>query len=114
MNFFNKKEGAIGEFDAKSYLEKKKYKILQTNYKNKIGEIDLIAKDGEYIVFVEVKNRSSLAFGRPAEAVDERKQYKIRRVAQGYLHEKHLYDVPCRFDVIEVLGEEINHIKDAF
>lgn len=114
MKYLNNREGALGEFDAKKYLMKKGYKILAQNYKNKLGEIDIIAKDKDYIVFVEVKNRSSLAFGRPCEAVTPSKQFKIRKTALCYLKEKYLTESSCRFDVIEVLDGEINHISDAF
>lgn len=107
--------GIEGEVLAKEYLEKQGYKILQTNYKNKIGEIDIIAMDNKTLVFVEVKCRSSLKFGLPREAVDERKQYKIRQIATGYLKFKGLYEkINVRFDVIDVLGLKVTHIKDAF
>lgn len=105
------------EIIAMNFLKKKGYKILETNYKNTIGEIDIIAKDNDYIVFVEVKGRMSKKFGDPVEAVDYRKQFKIRNVATMYLKQKHLLDTNCRFDVISVLGdseEEIRHIENAF
>ena len=114
MKELNRVIGNSGESQALSYLTKKKYKILFTNYKNKIGEIDIIAKDKNYIVFVEVKKRETLAFGRPSEAVDQRKQQKIRLVAQGFLKQYKLFDNDCRFDVVEIIGEEINHIENAF
>ena len=110
----NKIEGDGGEIRAVKFLEDKKYKILQTNFKTKFGEIDIIAfKDG-VIVFVEVKERSTLAFGRPIEAVDYRKQQKIRRVAEYYLMIKHKTEADCRFDVVEILGDDINHVENAF
>lgn len=114
MKLFNRVNGVSGESIATKYLKDKKYKILECNYKNFIGEIDIIAKDRDYLVFVEVKARSTSAFGRPSEAVDWRKQNKLRMVANVYLKEKHLFDTPCRFDVVEVLGREINHIINAF
>lgn len=110
----NKIKGDIGEFDAVEFLKNKGYKILQTNYKTKFGEIDIIAQDGKVIVFVEVKRRSTLAFGRPIEAVDARKQQKIRKVAEFYLMIKHKSENDARFDVIEVLDTEINHEINAF
>lgn len=109
--------GKENEIIAKNYLKKKKYKILECNHKNKIGEIDIIAKYKKYIVFVEVKARSSGAFGNPVEAVDERKQEKIRRVASLYLLETKQPNALCRFDVVSILGDEnpeIVHIEDAF
>lgn len=114
MDFTNKIEGISGEVDAEMYLKKKGYKILAENYKNVIGEIDLIAKDGEYIVFVEVKKRSTKEYGLPREVVTPQKQQKIRKVATYYLKEKRLYDQPCRFDVVDILGDKITHIEDAF
>ena len=109
--------GKKSEIIASQFLKKKKYKIIETNYKNKIGEIDIIAKDKDYLVFVEVKARLSRAFGDPAEAVDFKKQQKIRDVAQLYLMQKGKTEEKCRFDVVTILGDEqsdINHIIDAF
>lgn len=111
---FNTVQGAVGEFDACKYLENKKYKILEQNYKNRLGEIDIIASYKNAIIFIEVKKRSTLAFGRPSEAVDARKQQKIRKTATLYLIQHKLMDSACRFDVIEVLDKEINHIENAF
>ena len=111
----NKVTGLKGEFRAKQFLENKGYKILESNYKNKIGEIDLIAVDKSYLVFVEVKTRESLRFGYPREAVNFYKQQKIRRVAMGYLKHKGLFDkVNIRFDVVDILGDDITHIENAF
>ena len=110
----NKVEGTGGEISASKFLEEKGYKILQNNFKTKFGEIDIIAfKDG-VTVFVEVKRRETLAYGRPIEAVDFRKQQKIRKVAEVYLMMKHKPYADCRFDVIEILGDEINHEINAF
>jgi len=109
--------GKAGEIIACNYLKEKNYKILATNYKNKIGEIDIIAKDGDYIVFVEVKARVSKAFGHPLEAVNEQKQFKIRQVAEMFLILKKLTTAHCRFDVISILGfenPEIEHVENAF
>ena len=112
-NIFGKK----GEIIVCNFLKKKKFKILQMNYKNKVGEIDIVAKQKNYIVFVEVKARMSRAFGDPAEAVDFRKQDKIRKVASLYLMEHNLIESNVRFDVVTILGDEnpeINHIINAF
>lgn len=110
----NKIKGDIGEIDALEFLKKRKFKILQTNFKTKFGEIDIIALDGKTIVFVEVKRRSTLAFGRPIEAVDFRKQQKIRKVAEFYLMIKHKSDTDVRFDVMEILDKEITYVENAF
>ena len=111
---YNSIQGAIGELCVRKYLEKKKYKILEQNYKNKLGEIDIIAMDKKTLVFVEVKTRSTLAYGMPSEAVNSRKRQKIRNVAQLYLLKNNLDDTNCRFDVIEIFDSEINHIQNAF
>lgn len=115
MKKFNRIKGMIGEEQAIKFLKKKKYKILERNYKNKVGEIDIIALDKKTLVFVEVKERETLAFGRPSEAVDERKQHKIRKTSTLYLIENDLYEkCEIRFDVIEILGDQISHIENAF
>lgn len=114
MKRLNKVEGFIGENKACAFLEKKKYKIIERNYSNKIGEIDIIAFKEGTTIFIEVKSRSTKEFGLPCEAVDIHKQRKIRLTAQAYLQKNKLLDCPCRFDVIEVLGEQINHIENCF
>ena len=114
MKEMNRAKGTAGEILATKYLEKKNYKILQTNYTNKIGEIDIIAQDGKPLVFIEVKSRKTLKYGRPCEAVGIYKQNKIRKVATLYLMMHKIKDTLLRFDVIEILDGEINHIINAF
>jgi len=106
--------GGQGEADARAYLVGEGIKVLEMNYRRPTGEIDIIAKQGKTLLFVEVKRRSSLRFGRPSEAVNRQKQQHILRTAQLYLQEKDMRDVPVRFDVIEVLPGEIRHIENAF
>ena len=106
--------GTEGESAARDYLISKGAKILEMNYRRPSGEIDIIAKFRKTVLFVEVKRRSSLRFGRPCEAVDARKQAHILKTAMLYLQENGLDDVPVRFDVIEVLPDGINHIENAF
>ena len=109
--------GKRSEIIAAEYLKKKKYKILEVNYKNNIGEVDVIAKDKDYTVFVEVKSRTSQKFGHPFEAIDEEKQRKIHAVASLYMVKNHKYGTKCRFDAISISGledPEITHIIDAF
>ncbi len=116
MSLISKILGAKGENQAESYLKKKGLKILQKNYSTKLGEIDLICfdkKSKEY-VFVEVKSRSSTEFGSPSEAVNFKKQHKIRNVASLYLKLNKLTEEKIRFDVVEVLDDKINHIEYAF
>ena len=106
--------GAEGESAARSYLLSKGAKILEMNFRRPAGEIDIIAKLRKTILFVEVKRRSSLRFGRPSEAVNPAKQAHILRTAMLYLQENGLEDVPVRFDIIEILPDGIHHIENAF
>ena len=106
--------GVQGEILAKQYLIDKGYKILAQNYTTKIGEIDIVAKINQIIVFVEVKNRQTKRFGMPREAVTFYKQNKIKKVAMQYLVSKRLTDSRVRFDCIEILGDTITHIENAF
>ncbi len=110
----NSIKGTAGEILAVNFLKKNKYKILETNYKNHFGEIDIIARDGKVIVFVEVKRRMTKEFGAPIEAVTPFKQNKIRTVAEMYLSAKGQTLADVRFDVIEILDTQINHVKNAF
>lgn len=106
--------GSAGEAAACGALKNTGMTILERNFRRPTGEIDIIAKDKRTIVFVEVKARSSLKFGRPAEAVDKAKQLHILRTAMIYLAEKGLDDAPVRFDVVEVLPDGIRHLRAAF
>ena len=112
----NKIKGNIGEDIALKYIKSHlKYKIIETNYICDIGEIDIIAKDKDIYVFIEVKYRTSDIFGLPREAVNHSKQRKIKQTAMSYLKYCDIYDsVNVRFDVIDILDDEITHIKDAF
>ena len=111
---FNKVSGDSAEETAIKFLKRKKYKIIEKKYKNKLGEIDIIAKDKDVYVFIEVKFRKNDYFGLPREFVNNQKQFIIRKVATQYITTKKLFNVPCRFDVIEILGSEITHIEDCF
>ena len=114
-NFYKKFLGRAGERKAVEYLKKKGYEILDANFKTYVGEIDVIAKDGDCVVFVEVKTRTDDSFGAPSEAVDFKKREKYYKVATEYLVKKyHSADVESRFDVIEIENGEINHIINAF
>lgn len=112
--------GDAGEDLALKHLLKSGYKIIAQKYREKTGEIDIIAEEKGTIVFVEVKTRSSNLFGSPAEAVSYSKQQKIINTALLYLRKKVCKDVPVRFDIIEVTvnkchnEHKCNHIKDAF
>jgi len=111
---FNNIVGAIGEDIAKNYLKENGYKIIEYNFRNKIGEIDIIAYDKDILVFVEVKYRKNNIFGLPREAVDYNKQRKIRLVATSYINKSKLHNKVCRFDVLEILGDKITLIKGCF
>ena len=117
-DMYRKNLGKTGESLACEYLRANKIKVLHKNYKNKIGEIDIIAKEGDTVAFIEVKTRSSYIFGTPAEAVNYRKRQKIIKTALKWMTDKN-YEDDIRFDVIEVLINEtgapdINYIKNAF
>ena len=114
MKNFNSIKGKINEDVATKFLKKNKYKILERNYKNNIGEIDIIAEQKKVIVFIEVKYRQTSEFGLPREAVNDYKQNKIRKVATIYLISHGYENREVRFDVVDILGEEITLIKNAF
>lgn len=110
----NRKIGEQYESAAAYYLEQSGYEIVERNYRCRIGEIDLIARDGEYLVFCEVKFRQSHAKGNPLEAVGRKKQQTLIKCAQWYLVEHDLQDIPCRFDVIGITKQQIYLLKNAF
>lgn len=111
--------GRKGEDLAASALDRKGFRILARNYRRPFGEIDIIARDGNCVAFVEVKTRRAAGVYTPAEAVTRRKQVQIARVAQEYLAANRLLDTPSRFDVVTVVIEadgshRIEHFADAF
>ncbi len=106
--------GAYYEKKAGAYLLQCGYEILEYNFRCRMGEIDIIARDGGYLVFCEVKYRSGEGQGDPMEAVNLRKQRTISKCAAYYLMRHGLTDPLCRFDVISVKDEAISLIKNAF
>ncbi|MBC7425541.1 MAG: YraN family protein [Bacteroidia bacterium] len=110
--------GKNGETAAAIYLQKKGYTILELGYRAGRAEIDIIAKIGNDIVFVEVKTRSTVFFGLPEEFVTKTKQKLIQKAADAYLLKNNIVEESARFDIISVLkGEiedEIYHMEDAF
>ena len=124
MSSSNKREkGAVGEQLAVRFLTDNNYNILKTNFRvGRIGEIDIIAKDAEYICFIEVKSRGTIRFGNPAEAVTLQKQKKIKLLAEIYLSNTGNSEKCVRFDVVEIIMKksnnndihDINLIKNAF
>lgn len=107
--------GKVGEKLAIRYLENLGYTIVERNFMATQGEIDIIARDKEELVFIEVKTRTGIQFGRPAEAVNELKRRHLIGTAKYYLHSKLLENEFIRFDIIEVYLHEnkcnINHLK---
>ncbi|MBQ1311526.1 MAG: YraN family protein [Blautia sp.] len=110
-----RKVGEEYEGRAADFLEKQGLRILERNFRCRQGEIDLIARDGRYLVFVEVKYRSGKGQGSGLEAVGRQKQHRIIRAAELFLIKNRLsVDTPCRFDVIAVDQGEIHWVPDAF
>lgn len=107
--------GSTYEHQAEAYLQSQGYHILCRNYRCRTGEIDLVARERGYLVFLEVKYRANAKKGMPQEAVDIRKQQRICRVADHY-RMIHGYgdDISCRFDVVAILGDDVVLIRDAF
>lgn len=112
----NKKKGDSGEKQAEEYLKSIGLRIIGRNFATDVGEIDLIATDDITLIFVEVKTRTDSAYGYAAESVSSHKQMKISQVAAQYIKKFSLFDVPVRFDVVEIYlnDGQINHIEDAF
>ena len=113
--------GAWGEGLAAKYLQKKRYKLVAMNYRSRFGEIDIIARNRKFLVFVEVKLRKSDRFASAFEHVDQHKQRRLRTTAEIYLMENPT-ELQPRFDVIEVYAPDgietkdpvINHLEGAF
>lgn len=110
-----KTTGHTGEEAAVRYLEQQGYIILERNFRLRIGEVDIIARDGEDFVFIEVKTRRSKKFGSPFEAVDVRKQQQITKIAAAYVQGR---EIPVRFDVVAVhlngQNIQVELLKNAF
>jgi len=120
MHRLNKDIGNYGEDIAEKYLIKNNYIIRERNFRCRIGEIDIVACDEEYICFIEVKTRYDCNFGFPSEAVNKRKQYKLKKLAEFYVYKNNYYNSNLRFDTVEIIlnslnnDHEINLIKNAF
>lgn len=108
-------KGASAEERAAKYLAGKGYVILERNLTLSGGEADIVAKSRDNVlVFAEVKARDTLRYGSPAEAVTYAKRLRYKKIAEQYTASKRLAHLDVRFDVIEIFGEEINHIENAF
>lgn len=114
----NRRRGALGEDVAAAFLRQNGYEIVEQNYYHQHGEIDIIAREGKVLVFVEVKARRSDRFGAPEEAVTPKKQEMLRRTAEGYIVERNIGECDCRFDVVAVMMSggtaECRVLKDCF
>jgi putative endonuclease len=114
------KRGRKGEDEAAAYLARCGYEIVARNYRCPWGEVDIIAREGGTLVFVEVRSRTSLAFGLPEESVDARKRARLRMAARHYLYSCGGPGGGCRFDVVTLLWgpgggvREIRHLKNAW
>ncbi len=114
----DKDKGKIGEEIAVKFLSQKGFKILKRNYRYGHGEIDIIAMDGDDLVFVEVKTRASDKFGLPEDSVTFKKRKQLRKIAEAFLQTNKIEFSGCRFDVVSIILKkgkaEINHIENAF
>ncbi len=111
----NKRQiGSIGEDMAVEFLKSHGVKILERNYQNRFGEIDIIGREDNILLFIEVKYRKNESFGYPLEAVGFAKREKIRKMARFFLNENHYYHYNIRFDCIGIIGSQIEWIKGAF
>lgn len=108
-----RKTGTVYEEKAAAYLKDRGYRILEKNYRCPLGEIDLIAEEDGYLVFIEVKYRRTSRLGTGEEAVNVKKQRRILNAARWYLMERGR-ECPCRFDVVAIQGEKVTLIQNAF
>ena len=111
--------GQASEMQAEQFLVAKGYRILDRNVRTFLGELDLVAEDQGVVVFVEVKGRTTEAFGGALLAVDHRKRVKLTKLAAQYLAQRHWSDKACRFDVVLVQGTsseqgQMEHLQNAF
>lgn len=106
--------GRAGERRAVAFLEERGYRIVETNFRCRAGEIDIVAREGGDLVFVEVRTRADGRRGSAAETVDAKKRARVARVAEAYLALRAPSFSSCRFDVLGVTGEDIELVTDAF
>lgn len=115
QNRYKKTYGDDGESLAVSYLVKEGYQIIARNFRCRQGEIDIVAKDENYLCFIEVKRRKGTSSGHPLEAISPNKIRHICKAALYYLQSAHLPEsTAVRFDVVAIIGEEVSLIRDAF
>jgi putative endonuclease len=114
-----KQIGDSGENIAAAYLESKDWLIFDRNYRFEKAEVDIVATDRNYIVFIEVKTRSGTYFGRPEEYVTSQKEANIKKAAEAWIYERKMETAVVRFDIISIVkngneAPEITHFEDAF
>ena len=114
MSLWRSVLGQEAETAACRHLEKKGYKLRTANYRTKLGEIDLIMDQGDNLVFVEVRKRTSNAYGTPAETVTPQKQKRIAKTALMFIKENRLADRNLRFDIVAFQNESVTHLENAF
>ena len=110
--------GKYGEELAQEYLVEQGLRILETNYRFHHAEVDIIAEEGDLLVFCEVKTRQDDSFGAPEQAITPLKMQQIRKVAGAYLTKNQIRDRQCRFDVVGVMvaggSVKLDHMRNAF
>lgn len=111
----NIQQGNVAEKLALRFLEAQGLVLVKRNYRCRMGELDLVMRDGDYLVFVEVRSRHDSRYGTPAETVTRTKQRRLIRAAAHYLQRSRAAALPCRFDVVAVnAGDDLDWIKNAF
>jgi len=103
--------GRLGEEAAAAYLAEKGYVILARNFRCRLGEIDIVARQGRTVAFVEVRTRTTDAFGLPEESIDARKRARLKRLAAYYLYIHGLSEVDCRFDVVAITADPTGKVR---
>lgn len=120
MKMFNKQTGGRGERQAEKLLRRKGFRVLERNWGNKWGELDLVCLDGETVVFVEVKAKTGEAYGAPWQMVNRNKLERVRRTGERFLIERGWGDKLCRIDVVGVVfdrsgrGAKIDHWENVW
>ena len=107
-------DGRAAEAIAAEHLSGHGLAIVERNVRSRHGEIDIVARDGDTLVFVEVRARKNADHGSPLETVGDVKRRRLIRAASVYLTRKQLWDKPCRFDVVAIDGDVVTHLEDAF
>lgn len=114
----SRRRGDLGEDAAARYLESRGFRVLERNWRYKQWELDLICRDGDTVVFVEVKTRAATTMGIPADALTRKKQVRLVKAASQYLTKNDLWDEPCRFDLAAVIDTghsmDVDYFEDAF